>query len=112
MITCQKCGKENQDHYKFCLGCGAELTRDVAAKPGGRGPVVAAEVTAGAERGYERALEAPVVEPPAAPVLTADSTHASAKCGSFMLQSNSRTSIPARSLDFSPSKSALSASAS
>ena len=78
MITCQKCGKENQDHYKFCLGCGAELTRDVAAKPGGRGPVVAAEVTSGAERGYERALEAPVVEPPAAPVLTADSTHASA----------------------------------
>ncbi len=32
VITCQKCGKENQDHYKFCLGCGAELTRD-AAKP-------------------------------------------------------------------------------
>jgi pSer/pThr/pTyr-binding forkhead associated (FHA) protein len=33
VITCQKCGKENQDHYKFCLGCGAELTRDTAAKP-------------------------------------------------------------------------------
>lgn len=28
MITCAKCGKENQDHYKFCLGCGAELTKD------------------------------------------------------------------------------------
>lgn len=28
MITCAKCGKENQDHYKFCLGCGAELPRD------------------------------------------------------------------------------------
>ena len=78
MITCQKCGKENQDHYKFCLGCGAELTRDVAAKPGGRGPVVAAEVTSGAERGYDRAVEAQVVEPPAAPAMTADSTHASA----------------------------------
>ncbi len=26
MIVCQRCGKENQDHYKFCLGCGAELT--------------------------------------------------------------------------------------
>ncbi len=27
MITCNKCGKDNQDHYKFCLGCGAELPR-------------------------------------------------------------------------------------
>lgn len=33
MITCPKCGKENQDHYKFCLGCGAELPRDAAPKP-------------------------------------------------------------------------------
>ncbi|MBL9111697.1 MAG: FHA domain-containing protein [Myxococcales bacterium] len=33
MITCPKCFKENQDHYKFCLGCGAELPRDVAPKP-------------------------------------------------------------------------------
>ncbi|MEI8257155.1 MAG: zinc-ribbon domain-containing protein, partial [Deltaproteobacteria bacterium] len=28
MISCPKCGKENQDHYKFCLGCGNELPRD------------------------------------------------------------------------------------
>lgn len=33
MISCPKCGKENQDHYKFCLGCGAELPRDAAPKP-------------------------------------------------------------------------------
>lgn len=33
MITCPKCSKDNQDHYKFCLGCGAELPRDVAPKP-------------------------------------------------------------------------------
>jgi pSer/pThr/pTyr-binding forkhead associated (FHA) protein len=32
VIICPKCGKENQDHYKFCLGCGAELPRDVAPK--------------------------------------------------------------------------------
>ena len=25
MITCSRCGKENQDHYKFCLGCGNEM---------------------------------------------------------------------------------------
>ena len=33
MITCPKCAKENQDHYKFCLGCGAELPRENAPKP-------------------------------------------------------------------------------
>ena len=26
MIICSKCGKENQDRYKFCLGCGAQLS--------------------------------------------------------------------------------------
>lgn len=30
MIVCPRCSKENQDHYKFCLGCGAELPRDQA----------------------------------------------------------------------------------
>lgn len=33
MITCPKCNKDNQDHYKFCLGCGAELPRENAPKP-------------------------------------------------------------------------------
>lgn len=33
MITCPKCAKDNQDHYKFCLGCGAELPRENAPKP-------------------------------------------------------------------------------
>ncbi|MBL8678715.1 MAG: FHA domain-containing protein [Myxococcales bacterium] len=28
MIICPKCSKENQDHYKFCLGCGSELPKD------------------------------------------------------------------------------------
>ena len=32
MIVCSRCSKENQDHYKFCLGCGAELPRQ-SAKP-------------------------------------------------------------------------------
>jgi pSer/pThr/pTyr-binding forkhead associated (FHA) protein len=32
VIICQKCAKENQDHYKFCLGCGAELPKDGAPK--------------------------------------------------------------------------------
>lgn len=33
MINCPKCSKDNQDHYKFCLGCGAELPRDASPKP-------------------------------------------------------------------------------
>jgi len=28
VIICPRCSKENQDHYKFCLGCGSELPRD------------------------------------------------------------------------------------
>ena len=35
MTVCNRCGKENQDLYKFCLGCGAELT--AAPKPAGGG---------------------------------------------------------------------------
>lgn len=38
LITCSRCGKENQDHYKFCLGCGNELRSAPRpeAKPPGR----------------------------------------------------------------------------
>lgn len=35
MIVCNRCGKENQDHYKFCLGCGAELVSGPGAGEGG-----------------------------------------------------------------------------
>ncbi len=48
MIVCNKCGKENQDHYKFCLGCGSELSAAPPAPPAPapapqvRPPVVAA----------------------------------------------------------------------
>src|SRR4051794_27370492 len=35
MTVCNRCGKENQDHYKFCLGCGAELTAPKAPAAGG-----------------------------------------------------------------------------
>lgn len=33
MIVCNKCGKKNQDHYKFCLGCGNEITAPAVAPP-------------------------------------------------------------------------------
>jgi pSer/pThr/pTyr-binding forkhead associated (FHA) protein len=35
VIICSKCGKDNQDRYKFCLGCGAQLT---APEPADAGP--------------------------------------------------------------------------
>ncbi|MEZ4405610.1 MAG: FHA domain-containing protein [Polyangiales bacterium] len=38
MIVCPKCGKENQDHYKFCLGCGNELPRNPDAQRPFRAP--------------------------------------------------------------------------
>ena len=42
MITCSRCGKENQDLYKFCLGCGAKL--QLAAAPAPK-PAPPAEMT-------------------------------------------------------------------
>jgi pSer/pThr/pTyr-binding forkhead associated (FHA) protein len=55
VITCPKCNKENQDHYKFCLGCGAELPRSAAPKktsgtppqgiPAAKGPGIVDEST-------------------------------------------------------------------
>jgi pSer/pThr/pTyr-binding forkhead associated (FHA) protein len=29
VITCKACGKQNQGRYKFCLGCGAELSGEL-----------------------------------------------------------------------------------
>ncbi|MEP6652346.1 MAG: FHA domain-containing protein, partial [Myxococcales bacterium] len=41
MITCTRCGKENQDHYKFCLGCGNEIKAapKVESRPASRDPL-------------------------------------------------------------------------
>lgn len=49
MIVCPRCEKENQAHYKFCLGCGAELPRDAgqAAKKASATPPHGASATAG-----------------------------------------------------------------
>ena len=45
MITCSRCGKENQDHYKFCLGCGAKLEAAAAAAAPAPAPVPAPGLT-------------------------------------------------------------------
>jgi hypothetical protein len=31
VIQCKHCGKENQDHYKFCLGCGVEIKKEAVS---------------------------------------------------------------------------------
>src|SRR5260370_25830946 len=88
VITCAKCSKENQDHYKFCLGCGAELPRDAApkafspqtpphgmraAQPGGAAVAVAqAPAATAAAPSVPRAVAA-APPPAAAPAATAAS---------------------------------------
>ncbi len=70
MITCPKCSKENQDHYKFCLGCGAELPRDQAPKPfSPRTPPQGVPAAAVAPAAPAPApAPAPAAAPPVAPV--------------------------------------------
>ncbi len=51
MIVCPKCGKENQDHYKFCLGCGNELPRDSGGGRPFRSPTPTANPVPDAGRG-------------------------------------------------------------
>jgi len=63
VIVCPKCGKENQDHYKFCLGCGNELPRDTGAR-GFRSPTPTANPIVDVVRGSA----VPGGIPPAAPV--------------------------------------------
>lgn len=33
MIACPRCGKENKDHFKYCLGCGAPLPKPEQSIP-------------------------------------------------------------------------------
>jgi|JI10StandDraft_1071094.scaffolds.fasta_scaffold62755_5 pSer/pThr/pTyr-binding forkhead associated (FHA) protein len=33
MIICPHCARDNEDHYKFCLGCGTELSKLAGAPP-------------------------------------------------------------------------------
>ncbi|MFO0674917.1 MAG: FHA domain-containing protein [Polyangiaceae bacterium] len=76
MITCSKCAKDNQDHYKFCLGCGAELPRDGGAKaavpetpPAAKGAPAAARPAQGVDpfaAPPPPAAAAPAPMPPAA----------------------------------------------
>lgn len=53
MYTCKQCGRENEDHFKFCLGCGANLEEQRAEESGAEAadsiecPACGSEVLAG-----------------------------------------------------------------
>lgn len=52
MITCVKCQRQNEDHYKFCLGCGSPLTAQAPAPSASAGeettcPQCASRIAAG-----------------------------------------------------------------
>ena len=38
MIVCPNCSRQNEDHYKFCLGCGTELSKALAQPSPSPGP--------------------------------------------------------------------------
>lgn len=46
MITCGKCQRQNEDHYKFCLGCGTPLAQAAPPEPAAPAEPVAAEPVA------------------------------------------------------------------
>jgi pSer/pThr/pTyr-binding forkhead associated (FHA) protein len=68
VIVCPNCGKENQDHYKFCLGCGSDLPRveeERASKKTQTPPTGIPSVAQEAVESAESAVEEP--EPSPAP---------------------------------------------
>ncbi|MBM4359360.1 MAG: FHA domain-containing protein [Deltaproteobacteria bacterium] len=67
MKVCPYCGKQNQDHYRFCLGCGAELPPPGAAPsaPAGGHGIVDEETVGGTGAPVAAPAEpAPPPEPP------------------------------------------------
>jgi len=74
VINCSNCGKENQDHYKFCLGCGARLAGMAASAQPARAP--GGTVVSPAQHGPGTAPGGTVVsttDSPAAPQLAVPS---------------------------------------
>lgn len=76
MIVCPKCSKENQDHYKFCLGCGNDLPRpeksekplSKATPPAGVAAAASAPAPAPASE-QSQAVENTATEPPPGPIV-------------------------------------------
>ncbi len=84
MIICAKCSKENQDHYKFCLGCGSELPREApprrAASPAAAPAPMFVDEGTSQGQGYQPSAPAARIDEPvvAAPVAAASAAAAPA----------------------------------
>jgi len=63
--VCKRCGKENQPHYRFCLTCGGELTREQVASRATPSPFD--PVAQAAMRQAPSAMPAPAPAPPPGP---------------------------------------------
>src|SRR5699024_3009093 len=64
MITCGKCQRQNEDHYKFCLGCGTPLAQSEApaAAPAKEEPALQ-EAAAASEAAAPAENAPPAAEP-------------------------------------------------
>ena len=70
MIICSRCGKENQDQFKYCLGCGLKLQTAVPAPAPAEPPTAPLAAQAPAGSAVARTASPPppaaaVAEPPA-----------------------------------------------
>lgn len=67
MIICPNCSRENEDHYKFCLGCGTELSK-VARADAPTALPAARPIAAAAPRPIAAPIARAPMSAPAAPV--------------------------------------------
>ena len=74
MIICPSCGTENQDHFRFCQGCGT----DVSQVPRGTGSHDPAKTDAKMDALDERTMPAPFLQAAAAASAAAASAAATA----------------------------------
>ena len=75
MIVCPNCSRENEDHYKFCLGCGTELSKALAAPAPATPPTPTTPAPVPTALPQPSALVArprTPTEPPAPPPMPAD----------------------------------------
>lgn len=67
MISCPTCGKENEDFFRFCLGCGSDLEVAPAAKPAPEAAKPAPEPEVAPRRATPAHAAAVVAEPALSP---------------------------------------------
>ncbi len=117
VITCRRCAKDNQDHYKFCLGCGAKLDAQPAAAPtaietaptappeharpaGGMAPTMVASVQAAPARSMP--TPSPVSQPTPSPIVASSAQFAARPVQSAPVAAAAAIPAAAMPAGFSP----------